>query len=141
PEEQIYLGKPIVHAYRMEMAQEWIGAACHPSCLRAPDFDLVKSGADGAYNYVTDYPVPIKLERKSDILDPDHPPLAVAVPGMIWTLPEDPEDYYMKNIQDILQTEKDRYGPDSSIVKKWENTLNFGMRFREFRDPDDKEPF
>jgi hypothetical protein len=144
PDEQIYLGKPIVHAYRMEQAQEWIGAACHPSCLQAPDFDIVKSRADGPYNYVTDYPVPIKEGRESDILDPDHPdlrPLAVAWPGMIWTLPKDPEDYYMKNIQDVLQTEKSRDDPAPSVVKKWENTLNFGMRFREFRDPEDKEPF
>lgn len=136
PEEQIYLGVPIVHAYRMEQAQEWVGAACHQSCRQAPDFEIVCDEIEDAQNYVTTkHPVPLN-ERKEGLIDP----MPVAWPGMIWWLPIDPEDYYMKNVEDILRREELRSGLASREVKKWKNTLDFGRLFREFRDPEDKEP-
>ncbi len=143
PEEQIYLGRPIVDAHRMEQAQEWVGAACHPSCWQAPDFEIVRD-EKGQYRYVEDYPVPLHPGRRFETGDSDLPtkaPLAVTWPGMIWTLPEGPEDYYMKNIEDILRVEGSLPGTPSSVAQKWKNTLAFGKRFREFRDPEDKEPW
>ena len=103
PEEQVYVGKPIVYAHQMEQAQQWVGAACHPSCFQAPDFEIVGN----EYRYVTDYPVPLDKERRAAVLNPDRPdllPVAVAWPSMIWNLPQGPEDYYMKNIKDLVRT-------------------------------------
>jgi hypothetical protein len=140
PEEQVYVGRPIVYAHQMEQAQQWVGAACHPSCFEAPDFEIV--GNKGKYRYVTEYPVPLDERRKAVVLNPDRPdllPVAVAWPGMIWTLPQGPEDYYMKNIEDLVHTAKLESNLEPRDLKKWENTLSFGMQYREFRDPDDKE--
>jgi hypothetical protein len=36
PANELYIGQPIVDAYRTEQAQDWIGGAFHPSCWRWP---------------------------------------------------------------------------------------------------------
>jgi class 3 adenylate cyclase len=137
PEEQIYLGMPIVDAYRLQEAQEWVGAACHQSCLQAPDFEIICDEIEGAQNFVTTkHPVPLNEGRKEGLVNP----MPVAWPGMIWWLPRDPEDYYMKTVEDLLRAEEGRPVPESRVVKKWKNTLDFGRLFREFRDPEDKGP-
>jgi hypothetical protein len=40
---RIYVGKAVVDAYETEHRQEWIGVACHPSCLDAPYNDQLCS--------------------------------------------------------------------------------------------------
>ena len=57
-DHDIYLGKPIADAYLTESAQEWIGAACHESCLAASDFDrLVEIG------HIVEADIPVKAEH------------------------------------------------------------------------------
>ena len=134
PDEQIYVGQPIVEAHRLEQSQEWIGAACHFSCHNAADFKIVIC----EFAYVSEYSVPMKERRDlKPVGDCRDAPLAVTWPGMIWTLPIGPDDYYMENIKNILQEAS--LGPKE--IAMWSNTLEFGMAFREFRDPEDKEPF
>ena len=134
PDEQIYVGQPIVEAHRLEQSQEWIGAACDFSCHNAADFKIVMS----KFAYVSEYSVPMKEGRElKSVGDCPEVPLAVTWPGMIWTLPVGPDDYYMENIKDIL--DEASLGPKE--IAMWSNTLEFGMSFREFRDPEDEEPF
>jgi hypothetical protein len=142
PESQIYIGKPIIDAYRTEQAQEWIGAACHPSCRAAPDFYSVLPEDPDADRFVSEYPVPLHEGRAALISGiADSPLLPVVWPGMIHTLPTGPDDYYRNTVEDLVRAERARSGESSRETRKWENTLAFGMRFRAFRDPEDKEPF
>jgi hypothetical protein len=57
PDRSIYLGPAIVDAYDAEQAQEWVGGACHPSCLSAPGFEGLTSPGP-----IAQYPVPTKGE-------------------------------------------------------------------------------
>jgi hypothetical protein len=119
----------------MEQAQEWVGAACHHSCLKAGDFEIIRT-----YSLVVDYPVPFNEERKSTILEqqyPDSSRLAVAWPGLFPGHLSTAEDYYMKNIEDVLQVEKMRPKVIARNIKKWENTLSFGKHFESFRGLND----
>jgi hypothetical protein len=56
-QRHVYLGQPIIDAFRTEQAQEWVGGAYHPSCLQAPGFrEFLGGGA-----LVIEYQVPVKL--------------------------------------------------------------------------------
>jgi hypothetical protein len=51
----VFVGLPIVWAHDMEMAQDWLGGACHESCERDPNFSRVVC----AHTRVLTYPVPV----------------------------------------------------------------------------------
>ena len=58
PNNSIFVGKPIVEAYRLEQAQQWSGAALSPSaCDRVPE--QARSGEYADW-WVTPYDVPMK---------------------------------------------------------------------------------
>ncbi len=42
-ERGIHVGPAIIDAFDAEQAQEWIGGACHSSCLSAPGFDALRA--------------------------------------------------------------------------------------------------
>ena len=55
----VFLGKPIVNAYKIEESQKWIGGACHSSCTDGPCFDRVIY----PWTDVLEYPVPYEGEE------------------------------------------------------------------------------
>ena len=63
PEKQIFVGNAIVMAYQTEQCQDWIGVACHPSCLAAPHAKNLRGRrvVDGMFvGPIVPYPIPIK---------------------------------------------------------------------------------
>ena len=72
PGNELYIGQPIVDAYRTEQAQEWMGGAFHPSCWARGGFrDALLHGGSAI-----EYPVPVKAKA---------PPLEYALnwPGFV----------------------------------------------------------
>jgi hypothetical protein len=60
---RVFVGQPIVDAHELEAAQDWIGAAIHPSCLAHPTV-----GSTFALNdSVIEYAPPLKTEYKPRI--------------------------------------------------------------------------
>lgn len=62
PENNLYLGMPLINAYQTEGVQEWIGIGCHPSCLESPiNSQLCFTTSDGIeQGLLIPYKVPIK---------------------------------------------------------------------------------
>jgi len=61
----IYFGKPIIDAYELEEAQQWMGGALHPSVFtRIELIKLEKRDLIGFDAPIYHYPVPIKEEYK-----------------------------------------------------------------------------
>jgi len=58
PANEIYIGQPIIDAYRTEQAQEWMGGAFHPSCWKRPGLHSVLS--NGYEGSAVAYDVPVK---------------------------------------------------------------------------------
>lgn len=66
PENSLYVGMPIVEAYRLEQAQQWSGAALCPSAeQRIPE--VARSGRFADW-WITPYEVPLKEGRKISAL-------------------------------------------------------------------------
>jgi hypothetical protein len=61
PRKQIFLGQPIVDAYKTERNQKWIGGACHPSCYQAPHFEHARL----IWHDVVQYEVPTKCGKQA----------------------------------------------------------------------------
>jgi hypothetical protein len=58
PANELYVGQPIIDAYRTEQAQEWMGGAFHPSCWQRPGFrDVLCKGYERS---AIQYAVPVK---------------------------------------------------------------------------------
>lgn len=55
-EERVFVGRPIVDAYLLEGAQEWVGASLHPSCLQHSRVGELMAANDN----VRKYDVPMK---------------------------------------------------------------------------------
>lgn len=62
-EARVFVGQPIIDAYLLERAQDWIGAALHPSCLQHPVVGNYVSHDEN----VRRYPVPLKEKCLSTI--------------------------------------------------------------------------
>jgi hypothetical protein len=64
PSRELYIGQPIVDAYDVEQAQEWVGAALHTSCEAAPAFLRLSNQDPAAPNHemFVKYAVPSKPE-------------------------------------------------------------------------------
>ena len=60
PQLSMFLGKPIAEAYNLEEEQQWIGGACHTSCVDAPHFRRV----DFPWRDVVEYDVPMQKETR-----------------------------------------------------------------------------
>lgn len=58
PASEIYVGQPIIDAYRTEREQEWIGGAFHPSCWQWRG--LLEALCKGHERSAVKYPVPAK---------------------------------------------------------------------------------
>lgn len=58
PAHEIYIGQPIIDAYRTEQAQEWMGGAFHPSCWEHPG--LRDELCRGYERSAVAYDVPVK---------------------------------------------------------------------------------
>lgn len=106
--KNIYIGTPIVNAYRTEQQQEWIGGACHFSCLDNPWFCYY---AMLEFDMVVEYPVPTKT--------PDPIDLAVN-----WVTPYNGITELADDFINIL-TEAQRNSDSTAGRVKWENTLTF----------------
>ncbi len=78
---QTFLGKPIVSAYELERAQDWIGVALDRSCFAA-----TKSGEKlKNWDNVLWYPVPVKPDMDKRI---EMPTWALVWPDRIHSCPE-----------------------------------------------------
>ena len=64
PSRGLFVGAPIVDAYETEQRQEWIGAACHPSCEMAATFSQRKYSLP-----LRSWHVPVKPEPAGPKLD------------------------------------------------------------------------
>ena len=109
PSDGVYLGPPLVDAYQTEQAQEWIGAACHPSCQDSRDWTWY-TGMTGSP--IGAYDVPVKptasVELEWCLNGPDHPgPLEFTEVGK-W-----------------LSQQAAESDPHAN---KWRNTLQFFLR-------------
>ena len=58
PANDIYIGQPIIDAYRTEQAQEWMGGAFHPSCWTM--HGLLEKLCKGYERSAVKYAVPVK---------------------------------------------------------------------------------
>jgi len=56
----IYVGQPMVDAYLTEQAQDWVSAACHPSCESAPHFANLRLLARKQAGPLVEYEIPCK---------------------------------------------------------------------------------
>jgi hypothetical protein len=98
PENDIYIGQPIVDAHRIEQRQEWIGGAFHPSCWNLGKFQERIENTATAINY----PVPVKPNASG-------PPLAHA---LNWTI-------FSNGIIPVL--EQQEYNAPAQHKVKWQN--------------------
>lgn len=110
----IFVGRPIVDAYRAEGHQEWIGGACHVSCEESPYFDRIRE-----WSNVVPYDVPTKPARGGTV-DPATR-LRYAVP---WCSPFRP---IIEELREHVAAMRSDLGEDipSSVLRKYDNTLTF----------------
>lgn len=109
--EAIFLGMPIVHAYELENAQEWIGIAFHQSFINyigeehCQSFGLVK------------YKVPLKNEKIQ---------VYYALPWLISNGNAEKEIGILEKSIDKLQSRDDIFEDDrDKVIKKYRNTIDF----------------
>lgn len=117
PARHIYIGQPIIEAYRTEQRQEWMGVALHPSCLDAPNPDWYDPNDDSV---LVEYPVPTKAEVRGPALQwsidwAAHPP-------MDW--PEVSAQAAGRDVESALYAQVDRW-TGTPWEAKWRNTLDF----------------
>lgn len=65
PIKNSYLGEPIINAYLTEQGQEWIGGACHSSCVEESNFKVTCE----KMCLVVPYMVPMKTDLHAEIGD------------------------------------------------------------------------
>lgn len=113
----VYLGIPLVHAHELELAQEWVGCACHPSCAEAPGNKQLRDDPFSFGNMVLHrdlgpiikYTVPMKASTSIDAV-----PWALDWP--YWSKPE---------VETMLEEGRRRAEPYEPAVRKWHNALLF----------------
>lgn len=109
---EIYLGLPFVDAYEVEKMQEWIGAACHPSCLDAPSFARLSPASAGG-------PQPGPIIRRIVPTKADY--------YLDWTI-----DWVWRagnEVEGVLRSEASRL-VDEAKRRKWNNALEFFLERR-----------
>ncbi|WP_406678086.1 hypothetical protein [Moorella sp. ACPs] len=104
PSEGKYLGQPIVNAYLTEEAQDWIGGACHSSCLAGPYFEAIQE----KLCLVVPYIVPTKPEVRVGELQ-------YALEWVSWAAPS--ADISLRHMVNCTY--------DDRIRRKYANALNF----------------
>jgi hypothetical protein len=104
PANEIYIGQPIIDAYRTEQAQEWMGGAFHPSCWTLPG--LRDTLCRGYERSAVEYPVPVKT---------GVPPLTYALNWPALAAP----DFSV----DILTAAETHAAPPAK--QKWRNARRF----------------
>ncbi len=97
----IYMGQPIIDAHLTEQNQQWIGGACHASCIGAPFFETVTRNV---------LVIPYEIPRKDIEKD-----LKMAIEWVSWA--EVNMDDYLKN--EITKASR------QDIKIKYMNTMNF----------------
>lgn len=60
---RVFIGEPIVEAYRLEEAQNWIGAAVHPSCINHPEVGSLFTQGEN----VVQYPPPLEQDYSTQV--------------------------------------------------------------------------
>lgn len=111
PEKNIFLGIPLIEAYETEGEQEWIGIACHQSCLNSPiSQNLCFTTTEGiSCGAIIPYNVPYKPKSiRSSKYTLDWPK---------WINNSEGVEKFIENR--ILTSKKEKY------QRKWEKTLDF----------------
>lgn len=112
-ENRIYVGAPLIEAFRVEQDQEWSGACLSESAeKRIPDWVLNEGGY---FWYLTKYPVPLKSQRGK------KPKRQLAVDwtrGIHSPQPFPWSKHRAEPSPEELQTKSD-------IIQKWRNTKVF----------------
>ena len=109
PEREVYVGLPIVQAYRTEQAQEWVGGACHPSCLQYPPVERLFAGWHWPrWPPLVRYPVPVKRSTR---------PLDTPVAAINW-----PDS--LLHIEDALTEQRDAASRPKDR-RRWTNAIRF----------------
>lgn len=121
PEAHIYVGQPIVDAYVTEQRQDWIGAACHPTCLETPFGSELASLSD---NYqvlggMIRGDIPVKKK-------PDGPPLTHTLDWPYFI----PKGLDRQQLEYLLEQGRKAFAQDRRISRKWSRALRF---FKESR--------
>ena len=119
----IYLGKSIVDAYETEQRQEWVGAACHPSCLNIERFTLLESGGfhRGLGRHVdvgalVRCEIPVKRPQRRR--DGTYPPrLEMSINWPSYNAP----DVKAK----LIEGYRKYRGQDERVINKWKNALEY----------------
>lgn len=113
PENERYVGQPIVDAYRMEGCQQWSGGALTEEAVqRVPE-----PARDGEYAdwWVTPYDVPMK-KRKYETL------------AIEWTLGIHGPDGDVRWSSDSAEPTDEDWETRRSVCEKWQNTREFHHR-------------
>jgi hypothetical protein len=111
PSEGVYLGQPIVDAHLTEQAQDWIGVACHPSCVggAAKDNFSATLDANASTKLMIEYDIPLKEPKPSF-------ELRHSINWMLFGL--DP------GIGETLRAECQKYS-GTTYEARWRRTLDF----------------
>lgn len=64
--ERIFVGQPVIDAYEMELCQQWIGAAFHPTCFDHSIFSKIVMKHDAIINY------PVPTGKKKDRIKSEY---------------------------------------------------------------------
>lgn len=108
-EEDIYVGKAILSALKLEKDQEWSGGALtHEAEKRIPEYLKNEEG----YTWLTYYDVPLKSRGREKLL------------AINWTC-GDHIDFKMNWSKSHAEPNEDDYLKNPSIVTKWKNTKEF----------------
>lgn len=121
PEGHIYVGQAIVDAYVTEQRQDWIGAACHPTCLETPFGSSLASLSDhyGALGGMIRGAIPVKNK-------PDGPPLTHTLDWPYFI----PKGVDRQELECLLEQGWKAFAGNRRISRKWSRARRF---FRERR--------
>lgn len=121
PDAGLYLGLPIIYAYQTEQAQDWVGVACHSSCIESPYVQsLCFSGMDGwQHGPMIEYLIPIK--------DPFRKSVS-AMHTIDWPFWGQSGWGGTEDIESLLNNKVKEFN-GTSICHRWEKALEY-CRFR-----------
>lgn len=121
PAAGLFLGRPIIDAYRTQQAQDWVGVACHPSCFDSPEGgDLCPTLKDGWQpGPLVEYDIPIKSEFEAD-MNLTH--------SIDWPFWGSSEWGGLVSLEELLRRKTREY-QETPFGSRWESAL----RYLEFR--------
>jgi hypothetical protein len=116
PEAHIYVGQAVVDAYVTEQRQDWIGAACHRTCLETPfgsDLALL-SETYQVLGGMIEGDIPVKKK-------PEGPALSYTLdwPHFI------PRGVHRRQLEHLLEHGRKAFAYDRRKSRKWSRALRF----------------